>query len=146
MGRPADPGEPDRPVRLVDEDLTGRENLVLARLLGHSRTGAKQRAQELLEAFGLTDAAARLIKTYSGGMRRWLDLAASIIVTPDLLSLDGPTTGLDPVSRSNVWEIVRAAVAARTTTSHHPVPRRGRRPGCSSSKSRFRTTARAGCF
>jgi ABC-2 type transport system ATP-binding protein len=100
----------------VDDDLTGREDLVLlARLLGHSRAQARQRAQELLEAFRLLDAAARLVKTYSGGMRRRLDLAASIIVTPDLLFLDEPTTGLDPISRSLVWEIVRAAVAAGTT-------------------------------
>jgi ABC-2 type transport system ATP-binding protein len=100
----------------VDDDLTGRESLVLlARLLGHSRAHARQRAQELLEVFGLTDAEARLVKTYSGGMRRRLDLAASIIVTPDLLFLDEPTTGLDPVGRNQVWEIVRAAIAAGTT-------------------------------
>jgi ABC-2 type transport system ATP-binding protein len=100
----------------VDEDLSGRENLVLlARVLGHSRAQAKQRAQDLLEAFALTDAGARLVKTYSGGMRRRLDVAASIIVTPDLLFLDEPTTGLDPVSRNQLWEIVRAAVAAGTT-------------------------------
>jgi ABC-2 type transport system ATP-binding protein len=100
----------------VDDDLTGRENLVLlARLLGHSRAHARQRAQELLEAFGLTDAEARLVKTYSGGMRRRLDLAASIVVTPDLLFLDEPTTGLDPVGRNQVWEIVRAAIGAGTT-------------------------------
>src|ERR687894_886790 len=73
----------------VDEDLTGRENLVLlGRLLGLKRTQAKARAQELLDAFGLTDAAGRLVKNYSGGMRRRLDIAASIVVTPELMFLD----------------------------------------------------------
>jgi ABC-2 type transport system ATP-binding protein len=100
----------------VDDDLTGRENLVLlARLLGHSRAQAKTRADELLNAFGLTDAADRLVKTYSGGMRRRLDIAASIVVTPELLFLDEPTTGLDPKSRNQVWEIVRTLVARGTT-------------------------------
>jgi ABC-2 type transport system ATP-binding protein len=100
----------------VDDDLTGRENLVLlARLLGHSRAQAKTRADELLNAFGLTDAADRLVKTYSGGMRRRLDIAASIVVTPELLFLDEPTTGLDPKSRNQVWELVRTLVARGTT-------------------------------
>jgi ABC-2 type transport system ATP-binding protein len=100
----------------VDEDLTGRENLVLlARLLGHSRKRAKARADELLSAFGLVEAAGRLVKTYSGGMRRRLDIAASIVVTPDLLFLDEPTAGLDPHSRKQVWEIVRVLVARGTT-------------------------------
>jgi ABC-2 type transport system ATP-binding protein len=100
----------------VDEDLTGRENLVLlARLLGHSRKRARARADELLSAFGVAEAASRLVKTYSGGMRRRLDIAASIVVTPDLLFLDEPTAGLDPHSRNQVWEIVRALVARGTT-------------------------------
>ena len=100
----------------VDDDLTGRENLVLlARLLGHSRAQAKARADQLLNAFSVTDAADRLVKTYSGGMRRRLDVAASIVVTPDLLFLDEPTTGLDPHSRNQVWEIVRTLVALGTT-------------------------------
>ncbi len=100
----------------VDEDLTGRENLVLlARLLGHSRAQAKTRADQLLNAFGVLPAADRLVKTYSGGMRRRLDIAASIVVTPDLLFLDEPTTGLDPHSRNQVWEIVRTLVARGTT-------------------------------
>jgi ABC-2 type transport system ATP-binding protein len=100
----------------VDEDLTGRENLVLlARLLGHSRKRARARADEQLRAFGIAEAASRLVKTYSGGMRRRLDIAASIVVTPDLLFLDEPTAGLDPHSRNQVWEIVRALVARGTT-------------------------------
>jgi ABC-2 type transport system ATP-binding protein len=100
----------------VDDDLTGHENLVLlGRLLGHSRRGAKRRAGQLLEAFGLDEAAGRLVKSYSGGMRRRLDVAASIIVRPDLLFLDEPTTGLDPRSRNQVWELVRALVAGGTT-------------------------------
>ena len=100
----------------VDEDLTGRENLVLlGRLLGLPRAAAKARAGELLDAFGLSDAAGRLVKTYSGGMRRRLDIAASIVVTPEVMFLDEPTTGLDPRSRTQVWEIVRALAAAGTT-------------------------------
>ncbi|WP_084777718.1 ATP-binding cassette domain-containing protein [Natrialba sp. SSL1] len=100
----------------VDEDLTGRENLVLlARLLGYSRAGARERATELLDAFGLTEAATRQVKTYSGGMRRRLDIAASIVVTPELLFLDEPTTGLDPRNRNQVWDIIRALVANGTT-------------------------------
>ena len=100
----------------VDEDLTGRENLVLlARLLGLGRAPAKQRAAELLEGFGLTDAAGRLVKHYSGGMRRRLDIAASIVVTPQLMFLDEPTTGLDPRSRNQVWDIIRALVSEGTT-------------------------------
>src|SRR5215204_2816513 len=100
----------------MDEELSGRENLVLlGRLLGLSRPGTRERASELLEAFGLSDAADRLVKDYSGGMRRRLDIAASIVVTPELLFLDEPTTGLDPRSRNQVWEIVRVLVAAGTT-------------------------------
>lgn len=100
----------------VDEDLTGKENLVfLARLLGHTRREAKARADELLDAFGLDDAASRQVKNYSGGMKRRLDIAASIIVTPDLLFLDEPTTGLDPRSRNQVWDIVRSLASAGTT-------------------------------
>jgi ABC-2 type transport system ATP-binding protein len=100
----------------VDDDLTGFENLVLiARLLGHSRTQSKTRARELLNAFGLTDAASRQVKKYSGGMRRRLDIAASIVVTPDLMFLDEPTAGLDPRSRNQVWDIVRTLAAGGTT-------------------------------
>jgi ABC-2 type transport system ATP-binding protein len=100
----------------VDEDLTGWENLVLlGRLLGYPRGEAKQRADELLTAFGLTEAAAKLVKNYSGGMRRRLDIAASLVVTPELMFLDEPTTGLDPRSRNQVWAIIRALVAQGTT-------------------------------
>ena len=100
----------------VDEDLTGRENLILlGRLLGLKRADAKSRAAELLEAFGLADAENRLVKNYSGGMRRRLDIAASIVVTPELMFLDEPTTGLDPRSRNQVWSIIRALVAGGTT-------------------------------
>ena len=100
----------------VDEDLTGRENLILlARLLGFKRAGAKARAAELLDAFGISDAAGRLVKNYSGGMRRRLDIAASIVVTPQLMFLDEPTTGLDPRSRNQVWDIIRTLVAEGTT-------------------------------
>jgi ABC-2 type transport system ATP-binding protein len=100
----------------VDEDLTAFENLVLLGwLLGHSRRQAKERARDLLAAFDLDAAAGRQVLQLSGGMRRKLDIAASIIVTPDLLFLDEPTTGLDPRSRNHVWEIVRSIVAAGTT-------------------------------
>ncbi|MFF8394558.1 ATP-binding cassette domain-containing protein [Streptomyces sp. NPDC016172] len=100
----------------VDEDLTGTENLVLlGRLLGHHKKAARERAAQLLEAFGLTEAAAKQVKHYSGGMRRRIDIAASILNTPDLLFLDEPTTGLDPRSRNQVWDIVRAVVAQGTT-------------------------------
>ncbi len=100
----------------LDGDLTSRENLLLlARLLGHSRAGARRRADELLEAFGLSGAAGRSAAQLSGGMRRRLDIAASIVVTPDLLFLDEPTTGLDPRSRNQVWEVVRSIVATGTT-------------------------------
>ncbi|MCZ4611608.1 ATP-binding cassette domain-containing protein [Streptomyces sp. Lzd4kr] len=100
----------------VDEDLTGTENLVLlARLLGHAKPAARERSGQLLEAFGLTDAAGKQVKNYSGGMRRRIDIAASILNTPDLLFLDEPTTGLDPRSRNQVWDIVRAVVAQGTT-------------------------------
>ncbi len=100
----------------VDEDLTGRENLILlGRLLGLKRAPAKARAAELLDGFGLEEAAGRLVKHYSGGMRRRLDIAASIVVTPRLMFLDEPTTGLDPRSRNQVWDIIRALVAEGTT-------------------------------
>lgn len=100
----------------IDEDLTGMENLVMmARLMGYGRRQAKKRAEELLTAFGLEEAAKRQVKNYSGGMRRRIDIAASIVVTPDLLFLDEPTAGLDPRSRNQVWDIIRALVKVGTT-------------------------------
>jgi ABC-2 type transport system ATP-binding protein len=100
----------------MDDDLTGRENLTLiGRLRGLRRADARRRAAELLEAFGIADAAGRLVKNYSGGMRRRLDIAASLVVTPELLFLDEPTTGLDPRSRNLVWDIVRALAAEGAT-------------------------------
>ncbi|MGH9283475.1 MAG: ATP-binding cassette domain-containing protein, partial [Acidimicrobiales bacterium] len=95
----------------VDEHLTGHENLVLlGLLLGLKRPAAKERSTQLLDAFGLTESADKLVKDYSGGMRRRLDVAASIVVTPELMFLDEPTTGLDPRSRNQVWGIIRALV------------------------------------
>ena len=100
----------------VDDDLTGRENLILlGRLLGYPKKQAQSRADELLGAFGLEEAAGKLAKEYSGGMRRRLDIAASIVVTPELMILDEPTTGLDPRSRNQVWDIIRALVGQGTT-------------------------------
>jgi ABC-2 type transport system ATP-binding protein len=100
----------------VDEDLTGHENLVLVgRLLGLSWGGARRRAAELLEAFGLVEAAGRQVMTYSGGMRRRIDIAASLVTIPEILFLDEPTTGLDPRSRNQVWELVRRIAAEGTT-------------------------------
>jgi ABC-2 type transport system ATP-binding protein len=100
----------------VDENLTGRENLRLVGRLTHLR-GAHigPRADELLEQFGLTDAAHRPAKTYSGGMRRRLDLAAALVHRPPVLFLDEPTTGLDPASRSDLWRVIEELVAAGTT-------------------------------
>ena len=100
----------------VDEDLTGHENLVLVgRLLGLPWGGARSRASELLDAFGLAEASSRQVRAYSGGMRRRLDIAASLVLTPEVLFLDEPTTGLDPRSRNQVWDIVRAIAAQGTT-------------------------------
>ncbi|MFE2612851.1 ATP-binding cassette domain-containing protein [Micromonospora chalcea] len=95
----------------VDEDLTGTQNLVLiGRLLDLSRQEARARAAELLAWFGLTDAAGRPAKTYSGGMRRRLDLAASLVGRPEVIYLDEPTTGLDPAKREEMWGVVRSLV------------------------------------
>jgi oleandomycin transport system ATP-binding protein len=100
----------------VDENLTGTENLLLiGRLLGRSRPEARRRARELLEDFGLSDAADRATKTYSGGMRRRLDLAASLVGRPRILFLDEPTTGLDPRARLELWDIVRGLVKGGST-------------------------------
>jgi ABC-2 type transport system ATP-binding protein len=100
----------------VDENLTGFENLEMVGRLYHLGRGpSRERARELLERFSLTDAADRQAKTYSGGMRRRLDLAAALVARPPVLFLDEPTTGLDPVSRLLLWETIEARVAAGTT-------------------------------
>lgn len=100
----------------IDEDLTGHENLVLiSRLLGLSWLDARRRASELLAVFGLSEAASRQVRTFSGGMRRRIDIAASLVTKPDILFLDEPTTGLDPRSRNQVWELVRQIASAGTT-------------------------------
>jgi ABC-2 type transport system ATP-binding protein len=100
----------------LDEVLTGRQNLVMiGRLSGLRRAQARARASELLEQFDLADAAERVLKTYSGGMRRRLDLAASLVTRPPVLFLDEPTTGLDPTSRVRMWEVIRALVADGVT-------------------------------
>lgn len=100
----------------VDKDLTGHENLLLlARLFGFSWRSAARRSRTLMAAFDLSDAAHRRVNEYSGGMRRRLDIAASILRSPDLLFLDEPTTGLDPRSRGQVWDIIRMLVANGTT-------------------------------
>ena len=100
----------------VDENLTGFENLEMVGRLYHLGRGpARERATELLERFSLTDAADRLSKTYSGGMRRRLDLAAALVARPPVIFLDEPTTGLDPRSRLQLWETIEARVAAGTT-------------------------------
>ena len=100
----------------VDEDLTGRQNLVLVGiLLDLGRRGARARAAELLAWFDLTDAADRPVKTYSGGMRRRLDLAASLVGRPDVIFLDEPTTGLDPAKREDMWDVVRSLVRDGST-------------------------------
>ena len=100
----------------VDENLTGRENLRLVGRLTHlPRAAVVARAAELLDRFGLTDAADRPAKTYSGGMRRRLDLAAALVHRPPVLFLDEPTTGLDPASRSDLWQVIEELVADGTT-------------------------------
>jgi ABC-2 type transport system ATP-binding protein len=118
----ADAGELRRHIGLagqyaaVDESLTGRENLELfGRLYRLSRAEARARADELLERFDLTDAAGRQVGTYSGGMRRRLDLAGALVARPPILFLDEPTTGLDPRSRIGLWETISDRVAAGTT-------------------------------
>jgi ABC-2 type transport system ATP-binding protein len=100
----------------VDETLTGFENLeMIGRLYRLGRRSARERARELLERFALTDAADRPVKTYSGGMRRRLDLAGSLVAEPSVLFLDEPTTGLDPRSRVTMWEVIRELVGHGTT-------------------------------
>jgi oleandomycin transport system ATP-binding protein len=100
----------------VDEELTGTENLIMiCRLLGFARPAARARAAEMLERFDLAGAGGRAVKTYSGGMRRRLDLAASLLGEPEVLFLDEPTTGLDPRARLQMWETIREVVAGGAT-------------------------------
>ena len=100
----------------LDEDLTGRENLILlSRLWGFRGKSARERADQLLETFDLAEAATKQVKDYSGGMRRRLDIAASLIVTPGVLFLDEPTTGLDPVARKSVWGMIRQLAGSGVT-------------------------------
>jgi ABC-2 type transport system ATP-binding protein len=100
----------------VDENLTGLENLRMIGSLNHlHKSYVQSRSKELLEEFGLTDAASRNVKTYSGGMRRRLDLAAALVASPPLLFLDEPTTGLDPQSRQDLWSIIEGLVEGGTT-------------------------------
>jgi ABC-2 type transport system ATP-binding protein len=118
----ADPAEVRRRIGLsgqyaaVDEYLTGFENLdMIGRLYGLRRRAARDRARDLLERFALADAADRPVKTYSGGMRRRLDLAGSLVARPPVLFLDEPTTGLDPRSRVQMWDVITELVTAGTT-------------------------------
>jgi ABC-2 type transport system ATP-binding protein len=100
----------------VDENLTGRENLEMVGRLYHlGGAESRKRADELLERFDLTDAGKRMVRTYSGGMRRRLDLAAALVARPPVIFLDEPTTGLDPLSRLGLWETIEDRVAAGTT-------------------------------
>ena len=100
----------------VDENLTGRENLVLVGRLTHiGKAAARQRAAELLDQFHLTEAADRPVRTYSGGMRRRLDLGAALVTHPPVLFLDEPTTGLDPASRLDLWAVIETLVSDGTT-------------------------------
>jgi oleandomycin transport system ATP-binding protein len=100
----------------VDDELTGTENLIMiCRLLGFGRAASRARAGEMLERFELAEAAGRAVKTYSGGMRRRLDLAASLLGDPEVLFLDEPTTGLDPRGRGQMWDTIRGVVAGGAT-------------------------------
>ena len=112
----------------IDENLTAMENLkIFGRLHGFSRKEAKRKAEELLEEFGLTEAANRALSKFSGGMRRRLDLAASLLSHPPLIFLDEPTTGLDPRTRTQMWQTIRSLVKKRLEISANENGR-GRKP------------------
>ncbi len=124
----------------VDENLTGFENLEMVGRLYHlSRSASRERASELLEEFGLADAGARLVRTYSGGMRRRLDLAAALVARPPILFLDEPTSGLDIRSRLALWDSIEALVTRGTTVLLRPST--SRRPTGSPTGSPWSTTA-----
>ena len=112
----------------VDELLTGRENIrMIGALYGIGRRDVARLGDQLLEQFAIADAADRPVKSYSGGMRRRIDLAVSLIASPPVLFLDEPTTGLDPRSRIDLWDVLRGSGrAGHHAAAHHPVPRRGR--------------------
>jgi ABC-2 type transport system ATP-binding protein len=129
----------------VDELLTGRENLeMFGRLFKLSREQARRRAGELLERFGLAPPADRPARTYSGGMRRRLDIASSLLTRPQVLFLDEPTTGLDPRSRNEIWAIVRAAARGDNAPADHPVPGGSRSAGRPDRRHRPREGDRGG--
>ena len=115
----------------LDDAQTGEENLrMMGRLARLSRAEARQRATELIQRFDLTGAARRRVGTYSGGMRRRLDIAASLVGRPSVIFLDEPSTGLDPQSRLTMWQVDRGAGRrGRDGLPHHPVPGRGRTAG-----------------
>ena len=129
-GRPP-PDRPHRPVRVRRRDLTGTQNLVMiGRLLDLSRATRRRARPSCSTGSTSTDAADRPAKTYSGGMRRRLDLAASLVGRPAVVFLDEPTTGLDPAKRDDMWDVVRGLVARRLhRPAHDAVPRGGRRAG-----------------
>ena len=115
----------------VDENLTGRENMQMVGNLNHlDRATSRHAGRRLLDQFNLADAGDRPLKTYSGGMRRRLDLAAALVARPTVLFLDEPTTGLDPQSRNDLWEVIEQPRRRRhDRPPHHPVPRGGRPAG-----------------
>ena len=130
----------------VDENLTGRENIRMVGRLSHmSWKDVPRPRHELLEDFGLSDAGDRVLKTYSGGMRRRLDLAAALVARPPVLFLDEPTTGLDPQSRQDLWGVIEEpGRRGHDRAAHHPVPRGGRPAGPEHRRGRPRAGHRRG--
>ncbi len=131
----------------VDENLTGRENIQMVGNLNHLRTQLSWPSAPSIcsDQFNLTEAGDRPLKTYSGGMRRRLDLAAALVARPTVLFLDEPTTGLDPQSRNDLWEVIEQLVGrGHDRPPHHPVPRGGRPPGQPSGRARPRPGHRRG--